>query len=230
MPRVTAFVGREVRGSDGRSLGCVSAVLFHPEGARVAGVQVDPGAVLGVIDRPPRFVLLGLLSAAEGGMSFTIPLADLPKDSAGERVLGVSWHETVIWQRMPVRSESCEEVGHVQDVFFDAVTGDVSKVRITTGAIGDAAVGKLEVPGELIVGFLGDAVVVKPGYGEIRSDGGAAKALATGAAAVKVRAGQVGEGALQVGVAASRALGRSLRSGVARKAIDKVKALGDEDE
>ena len=43
------------------------------------------------------------------------------------------------------------------------------------------------------------------------------------------RGGQVAEGALEVGVAASRALGRSIRGGMIRKAIDKTKSLMDED-
>lgn len=230
MTCVTSWTGREVLAPDGSRLGSVAAVLFHPEGARVVGVQVDPGAVLGVFDRPSRYLLLENLDSSEGGEYITCLSGALPKDSAGERVLGLSWDETVVWHRMPVRSASGEEVGTVRDVSFDASTGELVILRISTGAFGDAALGKLEVPRELVRGFDGDAVVVLPGYGDIRADGGAAKALASGAAAVKARAERTGEGVLQVGVAASRALGRSIDRGAARKVIDKAKSLMEKDE
>jgi sporulation protein YlmC with PRC-barrel domain len=130
---------------------------------------------------------------------------------------------------MPVRSAEGAEVGTVHDVVFELETGEVTQLRISTGAVGDVAVGRLEVPGELIHGFDGEAVIVLPGYADIPTEGGAAKVVASGMVSVKTRGEAVGDGLLQVGVAAAGALGRSLRSGVARKAIDKAKSLMDED-
>jgi sporulation protein YlmC with PRC-barrel domain len=130
---------------------------------------------------------------------------------------------------MPVRSAAGDEGGTVHDVEFDPTTGGLTLLRVSTGAVGDAAVGRLEVPAELVRGFDGDAVIVLPEYAEIESTGGAAKAVASGVAAVKVRGGQVAEGALEVGVAASKALGRSIRGGMLRKALEKAKSLMDED-
>lgn len=229
MPRLSSFTGRQVLGADGRVLGRVSAVLFHTTEPRMVGVEVEPGAVLGVIDRRPAYVLLGGLGFTEDHVAFRLDEDKLPKDSAGAKALGFSWDESVIWRGMPVRSAEGCEVGTVQDVDFEFETGEVTKLRISTGAVGDVAVGRLEVPRELIEGFDGEAVIVLPGYGAIPTEGGAAKVVASGAVAIKTRGGQVAEGALEVGVAASKALGRSIKGGMIRKAIDKTKSLMDED-
>lgn len=207
----------------------MSAVLFHAADPCVVGVQIDPGAVLGVIDRRPAFALLAELNISDDGMAFTLADLRLPKDSAGERVLGFRWDDSVIWHRMPVCAEDGVEVGSVRDVEFDPATGVVTLLHITNGAVGDAAAGRLSIPGELVRGFDGEAVVLLPGYAEIPTTGGAAKAMAAGVTVVKQRGGAVAEGALEVGVAASRALGRSIRGGMVRKAIDKAKTLMDED-
>lgn len=229
MPRVIAYEGRAVMGANGRRLGYVGAVLFHLSEPRVVGVQIDRAAILGVIDRRPHFALLADLESA-GAEGFVLPMSILPKEEPGERTLGFSWHDSVIWHRMPVRSASGDAVGTVHDVVFEAEGGAVTKLVVSTGAVGDAALGRLEVPGELVQGFDGDAVIVLPGYNEIRAAGGAAKAMASGVAAVKVRGEAVADGALQVGVAAAGALGRSLKRGTARKALDKMKSLMGEDE
>lgn len=229
MARVSSYNGRPVLGADGRELGRVVAVLFHAADPRAVGVQIDPGAVLGVIDRRPAFALLADLGISDDGTAFTLDDMRLPKDSAGERVLGFNWDDSVIWHRMPVRSAEGAEIGWVRDVEFDPISGEVTTLHITAGPVSDVAVGRMQVPGELVQGFDGDGVVVLPGYAEIPTTGGAAKAMAAGVAVVKTRGGAVAEGALEVGVAASRALGRSIRSGMVRKAIDKAKTLMDED-
>jgi sporulation protein YlmC with PRC-barrel domain len=229
VPKLSSFSGRQVLGAGGRTLGRVSAVLFHATEPRIVGVEVDPGAVLGLIDRRPAYVLLGDLGFTDDRMAFTLDGDKLPKDSAGAKALGFSWDESVVWRCMPVRSAEGDEVGTVHDVDFELETGEVTQLWISTGAVGDVAIGRLEVPRELIRGFDGEAVIVLPGYAEIPTEGGAAKVVASGAAAVKARGGQVAEGALEVGVAASRARGRSIKGGVIRKAIDKTKSLMDED-
>lgn len=229
MPRVTSYQRREVISSSGQRLGSVGAVLFHPSEARAVGLQVDRAARLGVLDRPPQFVLLAD-AVAEGADTLRVAHEKLPKDSSGERALGYSWQDTVIWRNMPVRSEQGEPVGIVHDASFELSTGAVNSLSVSTGALGDVALGRLEVPGALVAGFDGESVIVSAGYNEIRAEGGAAKVAAAGAAAIKTRAGQVGEGALNVGVAAAGALGRSLRKGVGRKALDKLKSLMEDDE
>lgn len=229
MPGITGYERRFVVGADGRQLGRVSAVLFHPAEPRVVGLQIDRGAVLGVIDQQPRFVCLDDVRAgAEGDL--VIEGNSLPRDSTGERALGYSWEATVVWRGMPVLSAAGVEVGHVHDAGFDASTGEVTSLRVSTGTVGDVAVGRLDVPPALVRGFNGEAIVVEAGYADLAATGGAAKAAASGVTAIKERTGQVADGMLEVGVAAAGALGRSFRSGIGRKALDKMKSLMDDEE
>lgn len=229
MPSAISYQRREVVSQSGERLGSVAAVLFHPREPRVVGLQVDRGSALGVFDRAPAFVQLGGFSA-EGADAVRLAFDKLPADAAGEKELGYSWQQTVIWRHMPVRSACGEAVGIVHDVVFDATSGSITKMLVSTGTVGDLALGRLDVPGDMVGGFDGESVTVLPGYAELRAEGGAAKVAAAGAAAIRQRAGQVGDGALQVGVAAAGALGRSLRRGAGRKALDKLKSLMGDDE
>jgi uncharacterized protein YrrD len=229
MPSLSGYERLAVVGAGGGQLGRVSAVLFHPSEPRVVGLQVDRGSIMGVIDQRPRYLRFDQVHELDEA---TIALEgdSLPGDSAGERALGFSWDDTVIWHRMPVHSAEGDEVGTVYDVVFDRDSGVVKELLVSTGAVGDMAVGRLEVPASLVRGFNGESVVVEAGYTDLQATGGAAKAAASGVAALKERGGQVADGMLDVGVAASRALGRSLKSGMGRKAIDKMKSLMDDEE
>lgn len=229
MPRASSYERRTVLSAKGKRLGHVAAVLYHASEPRIVGFQVDRASVLGLLERKPHFVVLAD-AKPEGSESVRLDVERLPRDDAGERTIGHSWDHAVVWRGMPVRSADAEPVGAVQDALFDATSGAVTTLIISTGIVGDVALGKLEVPGELVRGFDGSAVVVLPGYNEVRSAGGAAKVIAAGTAAVKVRGAQAADGALQVGVAGARALGRSLKRGVGRKAIDKLKSLMEDDE
>lgn len=229
MPSLSGYERLSVVSGSGRHLGRVSAVLFHPREQRVVGLQVDRGSIMGVIDQRPRYLRFDDAHEVDEA-TIGIDGDSLPADAAGERALGFSWEETVIWHGMPVRSPDGDEVGTVHDVVFDGDSGVIEEVRVSTGAVGDMAVGRLEVPARLVRGFDGESVVVEAGYAELQATGGAAKAAASGVTALKERSEQVADGVLEVGVAASRALGRSLKSGMGRKAIDKMKALMDDEE
>lgn len=219
---ISSYDRCEVIGSTDRVLGRVGAVLFHPTEPRVVGFQVDRSDVLGVVARAPRFVALADTRTKSGALHLTAE--KLPVDDASQDALGFHWDVTVIWQHMPVRSAGGDNVGTVQDAEFDRQSGELSRLVISTGVVGDVAVGRLEVTREFVRGFNGKAVIVLPGYREIEASGGAAKAAAVGVTAIKTRSGQVADGAMQVGVAAAGALGRSLKDGAARKAINKMKS------
>lgn len=229
MPSLSGYERLSVVSGSGRHLGRVSAVLFHPREQRVVGLQVDRGSIMGVIDQRPRYLRFDDVREVDEA-TIGIDGDSLPADAAGERVLGFSWDETVIWHGMPVHSPDGDEVGTVHDVVFDGDSGVIEEVRVSTGAVGDMAVGRLEVPARLVRGFDGESVVVEAGYADLQATGGAAKAAASGVTALKERSEQVADGMLEMGVAASRALGRSFKSGMGRKAIDKMKALMDDEE
>lgn len=229
MPSVSEYERLTVVGGDGRHLGRVSAVLFHPREPRVVGLQVDRGSIMGMIDQRPRYVRFDEVRKA-GEAAIAIEGDSLPGDATGERALGFSWDETVIWHGMPVHTSDGDEIGTVHDVVFDGDSGVIEEVRVSTGAVGDVAVGRLEVPARLVRGFDGESVVVEARYADLEATGGAAKAAASGVTVLKERGEQVADGMLEVGVAASRSLSRSFKSGIGRKAIDKIKALMDDEE
>lgn len=229
MPRVSTMMGRRVYGASGRRLGRASEVLFHPSEPRVVGIQVQPDPHFYIISRRPRFALVADVEAV-GEDVLRLSTDRLPAERAGERVLGHSWHDTVVWRGMPVHSEAGEVVGAVHDAVYAHSTHLVTRLVISTGAFGDAALGRLEVEGAYIGGFDGEHVIVKPGYNEIGATGGAAKAAATGAARAKVHGEQLAASALKTSVAAAAMVGRSFRSGAGKKALDKLKSFMDDGE
>lgn len=228
MARLLAYDRVAVLSRDGAELGLVGAVLFHPHEPRVVGFEIDRPAALGLLKRPPRYVPLDALAVS--GEALVLDAKKLPTGERAEWAPGAGWETTVIWRGMPVRSAAGEPVGAVHDAVFDATTGRVTLLRISTGVVGDVALGRMEVPGDLVQGFDGGAVRVLPGYAAIPADGGAARHVAAGVAAVKEQGARAADGALKAGVSAARVLGRSMRSPAARKAADKFKSLMGDDE
>jgi uncharacterized protein YrrD len=234
MPTITDMESRRVYNADGASLGRVSAVLFHPATPRVVGIEIAPDPYQGIVSRKPRYALLDDLElVGEGGIR--LPAKKLPRDEAGERTLGYSWQDTVVWHRMPVRSDGGDEVGVVSDAAFDAATGEVERIGISTGLVGDAAIGKLAVGREHLRGFDGEAIVVLPGYASIDAGGGMAKHAAVGVVTAKVRGEQAADAAIKATAAAAVAVKRSFKSGLgraavdgSRRALDKLQAMIDE--
>ena len=230
MPRAHDITGRRVFGAGDRPLGRVSAVLFHPSESRVVGIEVQPAALFYVFSRRPRFVRLEDVEIV-GTDAVRLTISRLPSDVTGERALGYSWQDTVVWRGMPVRSSEGDAVGAVHDAVFASGDGSVTKLVISTGAMGDATLGRLEVSGDLVRGFDGEFVTVLPGYNEIRATGGAAKTAAAGAAMAKVQGERLASSALKAGATAAAAVGRSFRSGAGRKALDAMKSwMGEEDD
>lgn len=227
MARIAALAGLGVTGADGRPLGRVAAVLFHPSEPRVVGIEVDPGPLWHLFERRRRYVELASVSVDQGDVR--LGAARLPRDEAGERSLGYSWHDTVVWKGMPVRSASGERVGVVHDADVDVSSGAVRWLEVSTGLVGDAAVGRLRVDGTRVQGFDGSAVVIEPGYAELEASGGVAKHAAAGVAAAKAHGTRLAGRVLRAGTATARVVGRSLRSGAARKAIDTIKKHMDEE-
>lgn len=228
MARLSAWEDAAVTGRDGRALGTVSAVLFHITEPRVVGVQVTPPPVAGIVARQVRYAVLGLVTIQ--GETLRLSVASLPSDVAGERIMQASWDDTVIWHGMPVRTAEGTPVGVVADAVFDPSTGVVSSLAISSGAVGDAAIGRFEVAGDEVRGFDGEAVVVSPAYADLNASGGAARAAAAGAAAVAVHGSRAALKGLKAAGRAAGRVGRSFESGYGRKALDRLKSFMDDDE
>ncbi len=228
MPRMSSLVGVDVVGSSDNRLGSVAGVLFHPRDPQVVGLVVTRPRLAAVVALPPVYVPLSAFEFRKTHVR--LATKGLPTNARGEKQLGVSWDDTVLWDTMPVRSSSGEGVGAISDVSFDSSTGAVQTLRVSTGVLGDIAVGRLDVPGELAEGFDGDAVVIGAGYADLATSGGAAKAAAKTASAAKDAGGRVAKQAYDTGMSAAIAVGKSFKSGTGRRMLDKFKELTRDDD
>lgn len=229
MPHTTTLDGVDVLGATGVRLGSISGVLFHPREARVIGLAVTRPRVVGVVSRKPAYVALSAVTFENRGA--LLVTKRLPTNVEGERAIGASWDDTVLWDSMPVRSTDGDAVGVVGDVSFDGTTGMARSLRVSTGIFGDLAVGRLDVPDELIAGFDGDAVVIHASYADLQASGGAAKVAAKTASAAKVAGTRVAKQAYDTGMSAAVAVGKSFKSGTGRRMLDKFREMTrDEDE
>ncbi len=229
MPRITELAGRQVLGSKGKRRGKIIDVLFHPSEARAVGYVVKPSNILYVLERRPRYLALSAVSFDDDGNA-VLASSGLPSSKSGQKAAGLGWDESSYWRGMAVRAEDGDKIGAVQDVIISLKTGAVRGLRISTGVVGDVAVGRLEVPAEYIVGPKADAIVLRAGYDELESTGGLAAASAKGAAAAKVHGEKAAKKAYDASVSAAVKVGRSFKDGSGRKMMDTLKKWTAEDE
>lgn len=228
MPRLSELQDVEVVNVKGKPMGLVTDVLFHPGQPRAIAVVVRRPRIGGLVARADAYIPLGILRV-EGG-KLHLDSKGLPAEKDGIQMLGYSWDVTVHWAGMPVRSADGEQVGAVSDVTFALEDGAVTSMRVSTGVLGDVAVGRLEVPGNLVQGFSGDAVIVSAGYSDLAASGGVAKAAAKGAGIAKDVGGRVAKQAYDAGMSAAVAVGKSFKSGTGRRMLDKFKEMTREEE
>lgn len=235
MPSAARTEGRSLVGTDGRALGTLGAVLFHPREPRAVGVTVARPRLLWLFARRPRHVTLGEVDLGGKGAPASLRQAKrLPSARATERRLGYSWDETVIWRGMPARGTDGERLGVVGDVAFDAEGGAVRSVCVSGGVAADLALGRADVPGEAVRGFDGRDIVVDAAYDELELAGGAAAAAGRGAAkareaAAKARdaAGKAARDAGRKGVAVLKALESVVEHEGAKKALRRARRMAD---
>lgn len=230
MPRLSDIERAAIFGPDGAVAGEVERVLFHPSEPRVVGFQIRPNPFYYVVKRKAVFVPLGNVDFAEGGRP-QFATKKLPTGK-GE---GFDWAVTVVWRGMPVATPEGDVVGVVHDAGFTKKSGRLTWLEVSAGAVSDTAVGRNRYPGEAAVGFDGEAVVLDPSRAEAETSGGLAKAAGAGAAAVTVHGERLAKAAGDATVAGAIAVGKSFKSGTARKAIDHVKRatgrwMADDDE
>ena len=207
MPRVSALERSPLFGLDGRAVGEVEHVLFHPSEPRVVGMQVKPNPWYYVVPRKSFYAPLGNIHFTEEGQAQA-----LSKRPAAGKCGDFGWDVTVVWRGMPVRDQQDNVLGAVHDVGFTKKSGRVTWLEISSGAVSDAAVGRVRFPGEAAIGFDGEAVVLDANA-QAEGQGGIAKAAGVGAAVVTVHGERLAKAAgVQVSKAAYHA-GRALKIG-----------------
>jgi uncharacterized protein YrrD len=229
LPALTDIEGLPVLDPEGRELGSVSHVLFHPEEPRAVALEIIPVNIAIVIARKPRYLALSaeILATCGESQAVHLPAKKLPSRSATEKLLGYSTDTTVIWRNMEVRLKDGTHVGYVADVGFSRKSGKVLRMLLSEGSLADFAVGKREVSGELVRGFDGTAVVVKKAFRDMAPrSGGLAGASGKGVAYAKIGADKAADAALAAGVAGLGMMERSFRSGWGSKAMRGLKRAG----
>ncbi|PKQ29746.1 MAG: hypothetical protein CVT60_03700 [Actinobacteria bacterium HGW-Actinobacteria-10] len=210
MRRISDMEGIRITGRKDKPFGRVTNVLFAPREPRVVGYEVQPPSLGYVIERKPRYLMLHSIERAGGGLA-------LRHEHAREKP-DFSWDDSVVWHYMPVISESGKALGFVRDVEFDESDGHLGTVWLSYGTADDMAVGGRTIPGNTVLHFDGEAVVVADHVAKVSVSGGSAKAAGRGAAiavlAAEETARQAVGGAVRIAKAVKKAdVSKRARSG-----------------
>lgn len=222
MPAITDVEGLPIFGPQGKEIARVKHVLFHPSEPRVVALQIAPTAVAVVIERKPRYLPLrpGMLEGCKDSQAIEWPSKRLPSQRSVEKELGVSIDVTVIWHDMDVRLTSGERVGTVVDAVVSRKSGKVLRMLLSEGSLADVAVGRREIPGELVEGFDGGGVIVDESFRTVApASGGLAAASGKGAAYARLGLEKAADTVLAAGVVGLGKVEKSFRSGLGRKVM-----------
>jgi sporulation protein YlmC with PRC-barrel domain len=205
MPRARRIEDSKLADLDGKVLGRVDHMLFHPSEPRVVGAGVRP-RVFWFFWLKPAYVALADLRF-DDKEAVRIKRGKLLRDKKAAEALGADPDKTVIWTGMPVTSRDGLMAGAVDEVWFSLPKGDVTRMKVSGGFAADVAYGRGTIDGAQVVGFDGKAVVVEPRPAEIEVSGSMAKRAAKGAVMLDI----AGEMAGRAFVDASRATGKAIR-------------------
>jgi uncharacterized protein YrrD len=217
MPRARLIEDSKLADLDGRVLGRVDHILFHPSEPRVVGAIVRP-RVFWFFWLKPAYVPLADLRL-DDDEAVRITRGKPVRGKKAAEALGSDPDATVIWTGMPVTSRDGLLAGAVDEVWFSLPEGHVTRMKVTGGFSADVAYGRGTIPGDQVVGFDGGAVVVKPRPAEIEVSGSMAKRAAKGAVMLDI----AGEMAGRAFVDASRATGKAIRKATRVSPVKKAR-------
>lgn len=209
----------------GKRVGRVVDAIFHPERSEVVGYLVARPRILFVWDRKDRHLALDRASMGSEKRELVAGAGRDAWDGAAAKRLGIDWDCSVLWVGMPVRTESGKLLGSVRDGLYDAETGVLEALGLSAGVTADLAVGVRDLPASQVVGFNGEAVVVRDEAAAVELDGGAAVVAGRQAAVAKKVAGDATTKAVAYGKSAAKL---AANSETAKKAKGWLKALKDE--
>ncbi|MEI3377039.1 MAG: hypothetical protein V8R08_04280 [Coriobacteriales bacterium] len=163
-----------VRNSKGelKRFGRVRATVFHPDEPRVVGLVIKRPDALLMVKRKERFAAIDRIEPVEGGIS-VIDASDSWDAEACKR-LGVDYDRCIIWEYMPVRTESGQDIGLVGNVTFDADDFTIEHIDISTNSANRVLLGSSLIPREKIIGYRDGAIVVADEEADVEETGGAA--------------------------------------------------------
>ncbi|MDR2035348.1 MAG: PRC-barrel domain-containing protein, partial [Coriobacteriales bacterium] len=138
-----------------RTIGKVSAVVFHPSESRVVGFITKRMDLLLMIKRKKHFVSAKSYYMYEDYLFARPQKGSLNKSAY--KALGLNPADTVQWLGLPVVSENGQTLGTVCDVSFVHQSGEVCSIETSLGSVGKLVQGTRTIPAALIKGYSNDA-------------------------------------------------------------------------
>ena len=143
---------RVLGGKNGTShIGKVRRLVFHPRERRVVGFIVKRPDLALMFHRKDLFVSINGFDIVDGRV--VVRQAPDATDKGACKALGIDWDTCVMWEGLPLMTESGETLGMVGTVTFDRATGAISTVTADAGATANTLLGTRVIPASYIKGF-----------------------------------------------------------------------------
>jgi sporulation protein YlmC with PRC-barrel domain len=154
-------------------LGRAYAVVFHPKKAKAVGLIVKRPDLLLMIKRKDWFVALDSLKQKD--KNFVVDATN--KGAFGEAAfkrLDIDFDSCILWEGMPVATESGKDLGLISNVDIDKKTLEIKSIDVSSGGIDKALVGASTIARENLLGYDNGCIRVKEETPEALGDGGVA--------------------------------------------------------
>lgn len=143
---------RVLGGKNGTShIGKVRRLVFHPRERRVVGFIVKRPDLALMFHRKDLFVSINGFDIVDGRV--VVRQTPDATDKGACKALGIDWDTCVMWEGLPLMTESGETLGMVGAVTFDRETGAISTVTADAGATANTLLGTRVIPASYIKGF-----------------------------------------------------------------------------
>lgn len=143
---------RVLGGKNGTShIGKVRRLVFHPRERRVVGFIVKRPDLALMFHRKDLFVSINGFDIVDDRV--VVRQTPDATDKGACKALGIDWGICVMWEGLPLMTESGETLGMVGTVTFDRETGAISTVTADAGATANTLLGTRVIPASYIRGF-----------------------------------------------------------------------------
>lgn len=135
-----------------KQLGRLRVAIFHPAHNICIGVLIRRSDVAWMFHRRDVFCALPLIEIDEDG---DIILADNYAEKSKKFLKSekINVDASVIWDGMPVQTQSKETLGTIEKVFVDNSSGEIKSILIAQNTTSKALLGMRKIPNNYIIGF-----------------------------------------------------------------------------
>jgi len=137
---------------NGKRVGVINDVLFHPTEPRAIGYSVTPKRIGYVLKRSEKYLALNATNLTHDG-EIQVTVRKGAWNKRAQKQLGFDWDDSVIWYGQHIHTCSGQHLGRVSDALFSLEDGGVGAIEVTDGSISDVTLGKRTIPIHLIECF-----------------------------------------------------------------------------